>query len=268
MTVFRDTTKGHRLKTRSPQPQHDAPRPDGDELHVLGVPGIHHRPEDDQGWTDRAKEWHEEFTRHNFYRQEYWTSFLHGLRSLRNARQVMKLVHWSATRPDNSKLRLIGHSNGCDIICSALPHIYHPIEEVHLIAGAVEHDFSKNNLETALNAGQVGLVVIYASRGDWILSRLARVSRFIFRKWGYGFMGWMAARDRDRLGVPFEESEFYDNGDALIHDYRDGLGQLRVRIVDMTRMRAGHCGMFDPEHFHNLMRRLNHGGINPIAEVA
>jgi hypothetical protein len=96
---------------------------------------------------------------------------------------------------------LVGHSNGCDIICSALPAIRAEVASVTLIAGAVEHDFWRNNLNEALSLRPALRVQILCSAGDSVLKWLARPSRWLLRRVGYGYLGYQAAVDASRLRI-------------------------------------------------------------------
>lgn len=88
---------------------------------------------------------------------------------------------------------LVGHSNGCEIIRGML--VDNPglaVDEVHLIAPAVKHDFEENGLNKAL-IGRVRLkkFCIYASETDRALQAARNTSwiRWVNTKWGYGHLG-------------------------------------------------------------------------------
>jgi hypothetical protein len=270
LTASRSTSKGRRLCTAWPTSWEDIPRPDGDGVEYRGVPGIHYRVWE-RGWVDAARAWFLAFTPHDFFRQEYFTSFLHVAKALRHRAQVDKLVRWVNSRPPGVTLRLVGHSFATDIILSALPHFNRRIDEIHLIAGAVEHDFFKNNLAAAIAQNKVGLVCIYASRGDRILKYLARTSRWIFGRLGYGYIGWMASHNLNALRIQetgLGRISFLDDARAqvIVFNSEDPHLPTTVRIIIDDTIR--HCDWFKPENFEHTMRRLRDHGILPAGRTA
>lgn len=99
---------------------------------------------------------------------------------------------------------LVGHSNGCDVICDTLklnPNVQ--IHELHLISAACEADFEKNGI----NAIKASRVVIYIATKDKAL-KLATLKP---ARWlGYGVLGKTGpanVRLGQRLSI-FEEEEF------------------------------------------------------------
>src|SRR5690606_20329360 len=115
-------------------------------------------------------------------------------------------------------------------ICQALSQTSFRISEVHLFAGAVEHDFDQNFLNKALLAYDLDLVVIYCSSHDAVLEKIARPSRKFLdllgnKRLGYGYLGYQAALDPASLNIAPE--------------VRD-----RVKIVDRSDLKFGHSTWF------------------------
>jgi hypothetical protein len=205
------------------------------------VNGILTLPSDQNGWTDRAARWIDErwdWVLADGIALEYFTGPTIAWRSLKNRQMVRELVreteHHDAL---GAKVRyhLVGHSNGCDIICSALPAIRAEVVSVTLIAGAVEHDFWKNNLNEALSLRPALRVQVLCSAGDAVLKWLARPSRWLLRRAGYGYLGYQGAVNKASLRIDpaFEE---------------------RVSVVAYRAM--GHGDYFEPLHFPSVMRLI------------
>lgn len=154
----------------------------------LFVNGILTRPGNARGWTDRAVHW---FNQREegvaCYPFEYYSPALLRFAFQRgHARDLAETIDEYA----GHRIHLVGHSNGAELIERALAITPIRIDTIHLVAGAVERDFSKNELGRALNRGQVRRVFCLCSRGDAVLKYLARPSQvFQFLGLGYGDLG-------------------------------------------------------------------------------
>lgn len=173
-----------------PKPQ-GVPAIEADDVTYMLVNGIMTLPSDRKAWTDRGIDWIRKNTPHAAEAQEYFCPPGLAWRSLNNDRQVFKLVDWIRKTP--GRIRLVGHSNGCDIICQAAWLSACKIDAIYLIAGAVEHDFRKNHLHNLLHFDQVREVGVFASLADGVLKWLARPTRAVFGQAGYGYLGYAGA---------------------------------------------------------------------------
>lgn len=81
---------------------------------------------------------------------------------------------------------LVGHSNGCEVIRQALPHLGCVVGEVHLIAGATDADWKRGGWSTAIQEGKVGKVYVYTGSRDMVLRYVAAAGAFL----GYGRLGF------------------------------------------------------------------------------
>jgi hypothetical protein len=98
-------------------------------------------------------------------------------------------------------VRMVGFSNGAEVICRALREIDWPddrqVNRVALFAAACESSFNANGLNRALLMHRVCQVVVGVSKADTVLSRWARLSKLLF-SWmglGYGALGYIGPRD-------------------------------------------------------------------------
>lgn len=178
------------------------------------INGIHTLPSDKQAWTDRMAVWLSYLCGNcqSAFRLEYFTPFLMVTRSLINRRQRKKLVNQIRSAPADAVVVLVGHSNGCDIICDALGQLLNenaetlaglPELRLVLVAGAVEHNFEKNYINSAMHVDLVSQCTVLASKNDRVLKWVARPSRWIFFRMGYGYLGYQAAVDVKSLKILF-----------------------------------------------------------------
>lgn len=165
------------------------------------INGILTKPSDTDAWTDRAEAWIIGNTEYKATKFEYFSGAI-TRRLFQNARvdMVRKIVE--PYLKDNYEVVLVGHSNGCDIICRLIDK-YHAVRatEIHLIAAACEHDFRKNGLALAMRTGRVGKVYCYLSHNDKSLST-AVVSSWLL-SWiglGYGYLGLVGPSNAPNAG--------------------------------------------------------------------
>jgi len=164
------------------------PPPATKDLRVyILVPGVKTRSSDYMNWAvrmascinidhDRAKG--DEF-RYNT------SAILHRFGMRERVKFVVELArrYWRA----GYEPIFVAHSDGCEIVRRAIlegPSIF---LSAHLIAGACSADFERNGLNRALIGGKVGQIYCYVSKGDRMLSVLARVSKSLFGWLGFGF---------------------------------------------------------------------------------
>lgn len=157
------------------------------------VNGILTSPGNSRAWTDRGVQWMNNYAADGTVSDkfEYFTPAL--LRRFFQARNAANLAETLAQYP-GGRLHLVGHSNGCDLIARAIRLTSAPIASVHLIAAALERDFSKNGLGERLQRGQIGGVFCLCSRADQVLRYAARFSQIAsLGLLGYGDLGYRGA---------------------------------------------------------------------------
>ncbi|HSV73447.1 MAG TPA: hypothetical protein VLH79_06785 [Chthonomonadales bacterium] len=149
--------------------------------------GILTNPGNARAWTDRAVQWFHNRTDAAADKFEYYSPAL--LRWVFQRKNAVALAETIAEYP-GARLHLVGHSNGCDLIARAVRMTSAPIASLHLISAALERDFGKNGLGERLARGQIGNVFCLCSRGDKVLTYLARASRVAtLGLLGYGDLG-------------------------------------------------------------------------------
>jgi pimeloyl-ACP methyl ester carboxylesterase len=139
--------------------------------------------------------------------------------------------------PPGSLVEVVGHSNGAALAVQMLAdNPWISIDELHLVAAAVDADFEANGLNAAIDRGQVMRVVVYRSRDDEAL-RVARDTNWInrlVRGLGYGTLGLEGPRNQSRAARAY------------------------TRVEECPGF--GHSTYFDAAHFEDMMRRLTHAG--------
>jgi predicted alpha/beta hydrolase family esterase len=144
------------------------------------------------GWQHRAERHVESKTDDDadcyLYEVKTLTRWLEQSKHVRLATQIF--AGWADLQ---CRRVLVAHSNGCEIVRRML--VEEPalaVDEVHMIAPAVEHDFERNGLNEAL-VGRVRLkkFVIYASKSDGALQWAKKTYwvHWLNSKWGYGWLG-------------------------------------------------------------------------------
>lgn len=150
----------------------------------LYVPGILTIPGESRNWSGRAVTRTHTMTERRAEKVEYFTGVL--TRSLFQRQRAEKLARTLDYYLTWDK-RLIGHSNGCDVILDALALRGWPrVEELHLVCGACEADFEKNGLNRALASRSLGRVFIYVAEKDLALGAARSVLGQFF---GFGTLG-------------------------------------------------------------------------------
>lgn len=160
---------------------------------VIVVNGILTMPGNAHAWTDRAVTWLHTHTEARAEKFEYLALPLtRRIMQRARARNLAELI--DSYR--NHDIHLVGHSNGCDLICRALKQIHVSVKSVHLIAAATDADFEKNGLNEALHMQRLGSVHIYGGESDLALEFAFATSHFL--KWfglGYGALGWIGPQN-------------------------------------------------------------------------
>lgn len=147
-------------------------------------------------WTEAAAQWIDRNTEDSAEQFSYWCDVLfRRLLQQKRARELAKILEtW-----DGRRIVLVGHSNGCDLICRALKLTSVKVAEVHLFAGAVDSSFTKNGLNEAIRQERVGGLFIYSSASDEAL-RIAGLSQvFSWLGLGYGNLGLTGPKDATDL---------------------------------------------------------------------
>lgn len=149
------------------------------------VNGIMNRPGSASGWTDRACTW---IGRNldGAHAEKFEYLALPLTRRLLQNRRAGHLAELIA-QFDGAKIVLVGHSNGCDLICLALRKLaFLDVAEAHLISPACSADFSINGLNLALYSLRLGRVKVYVGEKDRAM-RLAHWSGKILGLVGLGY---------------------------------------------------------------------------------
>jgi pimeloyl-ACP methyl ester carboxylesterase len=134
--------------------------------------GINSWPGLDDAWTDRYVTWTLLHTENKVQAFEYYARTL-TRRWFSNqddrADKLTRLLTWFVDA--GFRIRLVGHSNGCDVILRALHQLpdlaNRPVvDEVHFFNGAVESDFEKNGLNKMLAQSKIWKVFVYVGGKD------------------------------------------------------------------------------------------------------
>jgi pimeloyl-ACP methyl ester carboxylesterase len=167
-----------------------------EQIYIL-VNGILTNPEDVGSWTDRAEEWidmHSSFKATKMeYRAGIFTRRLYQNTRVQNLKKICKAYL-------GDRIVLVGHSNGCDIIQRMATKGTVRIHELHLIAGASDHDFRRNGYNRVLRHGAIDKIFVYVSDADKALKN-ALLSTHLFG-WlglGYGYLGLVGPTNVDPL---------------------------------------------------------------------
>lgn len=111
-------------------------------------------------------------------------------------------------------LKLVGHSNGCEILKELmLKNPLMPVRELHLIAPAVEADFTKNGLNEVIANNKIGCIKIYCSREDSSLRKAQKTNsflKFFNNKWGYGYLGLTGPTNLSESAKKVVQWRFFD----------------------------------------------------------
>ena len=154
---------------------------------IVFVNGILVIPGQVVGWTERACEWVNSKTEFKADRYEYFADALfHAIKEPKRVEDLFSVMDKYITMQPV----LVGHSNGCDIICKLLKNNDVAVKSIHLIAGACERDFDKNGLNDAVKLGKVDSINIYGSNFDKALIK-AKSTGWFMRLFGaaYGTLG-------------------------------------------------------------------------------
>jgi len=154
-------------------------------VYVL-INGILNNPEDIHGWTDTAELWIETKTKARATRMEYKSGAL--TRRIFQGKRIKNLVE-IVREYSECNIILVGHSNGCEIICQALRTSDIKAKEVHLVAAAATRDFRKNGLNEALESKRVGKLFLYGSINDSALKKAKAFGFLSYFGLGYGWLG-------------------------------------------------------------------------------
>jgi predicted alpha/beta hydrolase family esterase len=192
------------------------------------VNGILNCPGSSNGWTDRAVTWIHTHTEHRAEKFEYFSPVIFRRWFLKDwTNDLAELVAKYAGKP----LVLVGHSNGCELICRTVKISGAQIRGLHLISGACAADFYTNGLNAALKANRVGKVVAYVAEKD-LPMKIARVSQNLIG-WlglGYGTLG---------LNGPLRTAIEVEN-----------------RVMPVRQPDFGHSTWFLDENFDDLMKTI------------
>lgn len=150
------------------------------------VNGILTNPEDTHAWTDCAETWIETHCSARATRMEYKSGVL--TRRIFQGKRINNLIE-IVREYKGCDIILVGHSNGCEIICQALRTSDIKAKEVHLVAAATSRDFNKNGLNEALESDRVGKLFLYGSTNDSALKKAKAFGWLGYIGLGYGWLG-------------------------------------------------------------------------------
>lgn len=190
------------------------------------VNGIMNDPGAAHGWNDRAVTWIQTRTEAEAEKFKYFCDIIfRRLFQFGHARDLAEMISDYAGR----EIHLVGHSNGCDLICRALNITETKVAGVHLLSGACDADFQLNGLNVCMAAGQVDFIYCYVAGQDFAMKCASLSQRFL--RWlglGYGILGFAGPKS-----VAFT---------------------TRVRTI--TENSFGHSTWFLPENFDRTMERI------------
>lgn len=152
------------------------------------IPGILTKNGDVLGWAKDACRYTQIYTPHLCDRFDYFTLPLISRRMFQGGRA--RLVAEMIRQWNDCRIVLVGHSNGCDIICRILKQYAIKIHQVHLISGATDCDCKENGINEALKGNLLGSAYIYCSLNDDILRDLAKGLTGWLKPIGLGY-GWV-----------------------------------------------------------------------------
>lgn len=165
----------------------------------LIIPGIETDATDQFHWSRRLATQIEVSTNAKAEAYQYHVKWYS--RWIHQQRNVDSVVRKIKERSPTERVHLIGHSNGCDLILRALRALRQVdgmtvVHTLHLYSGATDPDFRSNGLNDALEQNDLFEVHIYCSHDDWVLKRLAPVSRGLGHWVGLGFdnLGYVGPR--------------------------------------------------------------------------
>lgn len=151
---------------------------------LVYVNGILNFPGSSKNWTGRAATFTQVTTDHWAEKCEYWCGPIS--RALGQRDRADKLRR-TLSFYNGWDIHLVGHSNGADVILTALRDWPSPpIAKMHLVCGATESDFNKNGLNQWIGTGRVKEVVVYVAGQDKAL-KLAH--SWPAKLLGYGVLG-------------------------------------------------------------------------------
>lgn len=191
------------------------------------VPGILTVPGDADNWSGRAVTRTHNVTERRAEKVEYFSSVLtrplfQRTRAEKLARTIDYYFDWDR--------RLIGHSNGCDVILDALKLRGWPrVEELHLVCAACEADFNKNGLNEAILSRCVGRVFVYIAEKDQALRWARTLPGKLF---GFGTLG---------LSGPVNEAP-----------------ETNDRVAQLEWPNLGHSDCWSDKLFERTMRHFLH----------
>jgi hypothetical protein len=143
------------------------------------INGINTLPTDQRGWTDRARNWIVRETDFGADKFEWFGGPLTA--QLFAPLREQQLLRVLGQYPLDTRLILVGHSFGCELICRVLAHVKCPnVQDAWLIAAACTADFRTNGLNRAMGRGQLGRVFCLQASRDGALA-LAKQSALALR---------------------------------------------------------------------------------------
>jgi hypothetical protein len=148
------------------------------------IPGIFDTVDDPRMWDYQAQLWMHEHGQGLAAGFNYYTDIIGGVLA-RETFARMVASDLLAAQKAGLSIRVICHSNGAGIICDALtgfPNLI--LDELHLIAAAIEDNCDKNGLNLAATEKQVGRIVGYVSSRDEVLGLGPLISYGDFGKIG------------------------------------------------------------------------------------
>lgn len=190
------------------------------------VNGILTSPGDAHGWTDKAVTWVHRRSVYRAEKFEYFTPVVtRRLFQRRHAGNLSELL----SNYGHDDVVLVGHSNGCDLICSALKMSGVLVQSVLFFSPATDADFYKNGMNERLSSN-VKHVTVFTGGKDWAMG-LAKVSQ-VFKSVGLGY-GTLGLNGPKNVAV-----------------------EVQDRVLHIHEPEYGHSDWFAADKFEKSMRYL------------
>lgn len=166
-----------------------------EKIKWVAVPGINTNSEDNENWSPRACDWIELYT--NDSAREFDNELgpiTRRFKLQKKAIELARLIERLAS--EGFRIKLIGHSNGCEIIRRALLLTNVRVEVVHLVAGACDHDFERGEWNRLIREKRIKIIIVHASKSDEAL-KFGKWTTGWLRPfgWGYGWSGLIGPKN-------------------------------------------------------------------------
>jgi hypothetical protein len=196
------------------------------------VNGILNNPGSADNWTDRATVWVHKHTLHGAEKFEYFAGpITRRLFQSKHAKNLAAMIGEFTADPE-IEVVLVGHSNGCDLICRALKLLpFETFKSIHLISPACDANFNSNGLNRSLTFDRVESIYVHVSEKDKAMKFAALTGKFLgYFQLGYGTLG---------LSGPLEV-----------------LPNVQERVTCIRYPEFSHSTIFELQNFERLMASI------------